>query len=213
MLAFGGVIRAISAVIVAFVLQSSMIAAIDEPATQAADEFMAGITTQETEIMSKYMDNQYVNFLANIKADEKTAEKIRTSLLGNLTYEIEDAEEQGSLAVVKMTIKGNDFSKAMENYEEASYEYVTENLYDDTVTDKKALEKKCLEIYADQLAETAKKGKLKESTIYLPMKKDQHSVWSVMLTDEIMKELLGNIALPDGVIKEKGRETKQEEEQ
>lgn len=203
MLALSGIIRFITTLAVAFVIQGSMAGAVDETPTQAAEEFMDGMIQQQQEVLDLYMDNQYVNFIANVDMDEKTAARFRESLLGGLSYEIVDKEERDHLAVVKLTVKGNDFSGVMEDYEKASYDYVTENLYEDIVTDKKALNKKCLEIYVDQVEKVAKEGETRETTVYLPMEQDSNGVWKVLLTDEIMQQLLGDLALPDGVMGEK----------
>ena len=204
MLGFAAILKNIATLFIAFVIQTSMAGAVDETPKQAAEEFMDGITTRNVEVMDMYMDNQYVNFIDNVVMSEKNGRRFRESLLGNLEYEIVDMREREALAVVKVLVKGNDFSKVMDRYDKASYEYVTENLYDDAVVDKKALRKKCLSIYVDQVEKVARKGKIKERTVYLPMKQDRNGVWRVLLTDEIMEQLLGNLALPDGVIEKDG---------
>lgn len=202
MLGLTGMIKTITALVVAFAMQFSMAGVVDETPKQAATEFMDGITHQQEEVLDLYMENQYVNFLANVEMGEKTGARFRESLLGNLSYEIVDKEERDDLAVVKLTVKGNDFSKVMKNYEKASYDYVTEHLYDDDVVDKKALKKKCLSIYVDQVEKVARKNKVKEITVYLPMKQDRHGVWKVLVSDEIMKQLFGDLALPEGIMNE-----------
>ena len=215
MLGLAGGIKSITALIVAFVMHISVAGVIDETPEQAAKQFMDGLIGQETELTDMYMGNQYVNLIANLDMDggmdQETAGRFRQALFANLSYEIAGIEERDPLAVVKLSVKGNDFSKVMEDYDKASYEYVTGNLYDDDVIDKEKLRKKCLDIYVQQLEKTAKESELRETTVYLPMEQDRNGVWRIRLSDEIMAQLRGDIALPDGVI-EKEEDGKSGEE-
>ena len=207
------IIKTITAIITAAIFQVGMLGAVDETPADAAKEFMAGITDVQSQIASMYMGNQYVNFLANVEGPEKARKNLQEDLTKNLTYEIAAIEERDDLAVARVDIKTNDFSDVLENYEEESYKYITENLYSDEVVDKKALKDKCFEIYAEEIAHEAEEGKLHEDTVYLPMKKDGHGVWNVMLSDEIMKKILGNIALPEDVLEKTPGEKKEEEKE
>ena len=194
-------IRSITSLIVALVLQLGMVSAVQEEPQDAAELFMQGISQQQSETMNENMGNDYVNFIANVEGDRKTTDRLRENLFKNFSYKITGVEERGNLAVAREEIKGNDFSKAMKNYEKESYDYVTGNLYDDDVVDEKALKRKCLEIYVDQIEKEAKKGKLRTDTVFLPMEKDGYGLWQIMISDDIMKQILGNIALPKEVFK------------
>ena len=202
MLGIATFIKTIISVILSFFLLHGISAATDQDPADAAEAFMKRMSEQQEQTLEAYMDNEYVNFFVNVEGDAKATDRLRENLFKNFSYEIEDKEEKDGLAVVKFKIKGNDFSKAMEEYEENSYDYVTENLYEEEVEDKEKLRAKCLELYVDEIEEEAGDGKVKESTVYLPLKTDEHGNWKVLLSDEIMKQLLGNIALPEGVIEE-----------
>ena len=197
-----GSIRAIIAIIVALMLQSGMTGATQTTPAQEAQEFMQGMTSLQTETLNKYMGNQYVNFLVNVEGDDETVARMQKALLQNFTYEISDIEERDGLAVAKIPVSGNDFSEIMDAYEKEAYDYITGNLYEEEVTDREALSEKCLEIYVDELEKIAEDGELTERTIYLPMKENRHHSWDVLLDDEIMEIMLGDLALPDGIMKE-----------
>ncbi len=197
-----GSIRAIIAIIVALMLQSGMTGATQTTPAQEAQEFMQGMTSLQTETLNKYMGNQYVNFLVNVEGDDETVARMQKALLQNFTYEISDIEERDGLAVAKIPVSGNDFSEVMDAYEKEAYDYITGNLYEEEVTDREALSEKCLEIYVDELEKIAEDGELTERTIYLPMKENRHHSWDVLLDDEIMEIMLGDLALPDGIMKE-----------
>ena len=82
------------------------------------------------------------------------------------------------------------------------YEYVTGNLYDEDITDKKKLAEKCLDIYVSEIESRAEKGKTKTSTIYIPMRSDGYNGWNIDLDDEIMKKILGNLSVPGDLLKQ-----------
>lgn len=198
-------IKGIIAVIVAMVLQAGMTGATETSPAEEAEEFMKGMSTLQEETLNKYMGNQYVNFLVNVEGDEETVARMRTTLLKNFTYKISEIEERDGLAVAEIPVSGNDFSEVMKDYEEEAYDYITENLYDEDITDREALSEKCLEIYVEQLEEEAEEGDLTERTIYLPMKETEHHSWDILLDDDIMQTMLGDVALPEGVLEGEGK--------
>lgn len=198
-------IKGIIAVIVAMVLQAGMTGATETSPAEEAEEFMKGMSTLQEETLNKYMGNQYVNFLVNVEGDEETVARMRTALLKNFTYKISEIEERDGLAVAEIPVSGNDFSEVMKDYEEEAYDYITENLYDEDITDREALSEKCLEIYVEQLEEEAEEGDLTERTIYLPMKETEHHSWDILLDDDIMQTMLGDVALPEGVLEGEGK--------
>ena len=100
------------------------------------------------------------------------------------------------MAVVKVTVRTSDFSGVMEDYKKESYEYVTENLYSDDVVSKEKLNKKCIDIYLDQVEKTAESDANYEAEIFLPMEEDGYGGWRILLSDEIMKEVLGKLEIP-----------------
>ena len=95
-----------------------------------------------------------------------------------------------------MKVRNCDFRKTMDNYKKESYEYVTENLYSDDVINKEKLNKKCLDIYLDQVEKTAGEEPSYEAEVFLPMEQDGYGGWRMILSDEIMKEILGELEIP-----------------
>ena len=193
-------IKMIITIMLAVSMQGNISEATEVTPQQAAQDFMSGMVTLQEESLDRYGDNAYVNFLANVSGDEKTVLRMQDALTRNLTFEIEDTEERNDLAVAKVRCSNCDFSGVLEDYEEESYIYVTENLYDEDVTDPDKLAEHCLDMYVSEIETRANKGKTKEFTIYLPMKSNGYNGWTVMLSDEIMADLLGHLAIPESVI-------------
>ena len=73
---------------------------------------------------------------------------------------------------------------------------MTEHLYSDTVTDKKKLNKKCLDIYLDQIEKSADKDPSYEADVFIPMEADGYGGWRIVLNDDIMKSILGELEIP-----------------
>ena len=84
----------------------------------------------------------------------------------------------------------------MDKYRKESYEYVTNNLYSDDVIDKEKLNKKCIDIYLDQIEKTAEREPSFETDVFLPLEEDGYGGWRVILSDDIMKEMLGELEIP-----------------
>ena len=192
-----GFIRAIIAVLVAMMIQGGVSGAVETTPTEAVDDFMAGLTACDEQVIERYLDNEYMNFLVNIEADDKTKARMTAALFKNFSYEIEDMAQKGGAAVVEATVRTNDFSDVMKKYKEASYDYVMENLYDESVTDKQKLNKKCLEIYVDQIEKDAEKEASLEKKVYIPMIADGYGGWKILLNNKLMKTFLGKLAIPD----------------
>lgn len=207
----GALIQMIVAVIVSASMQMSMNNATEVPPQQIAAECMNGIQTMQEETLDRYADNSYVNFLDNLKGDDETVQRLRDALMKNFDYHIDETLERDGVAVSKITIHQCDFSKVLDKYEKKSYEYITEHLYDEDITDKKKLNARCLDIYVSQVEAVAKAGKTQEETIYLPMTGNGHNSWNVLLEEDTMEAILGDIAIPDsaGV----GQEDEEKKEQ
>jgi len=104
--------------------------------------------------------------------------------------------EKNDVAVVKITVKTNDFSKVDDAYEDAAYKYIMDNLGTDKVSDTEKLNAKCVELYVKQFEKAAKGEADKETTAFVTMISDRHHGWNVILTDELMKAVLGDVDLP-----------------
>ena len=191
-----GFIRAITAILIAILIQGGISGAVETTPEEEVADFMAGLMTNDSQVIERYMDNEYINFLANIDTDEETKARMNEALFKNLKYEIEDSVQKGGAAVVEVRLYTNDFSDVLQKYKDASYEYVMNNLYDDKVTNKKQLSKKCLEIYVDQIEKDAKKETSLEKKIYIPMIEDGYGGWKLLLNKGIMKNIMGKLAIP-----------------
>ena len=191
-----GFIRAITAILIAILIQGGISGAVETTPEEEVADFMAGLMTNDSQVIERYMDNEYINFLANIDTDEETKARMNEALFKNLKYEIEDSIQKGGAAVVEVRLYTNDFSDVLQKYKDASYEYVMNNLYDDKVTNKKQLSKKCLEIYVDQIEKDAKKETSLEKKIYIPMIEDGYGGWKLLLNKGIMKNIMGKLAIP-----------------
>ena len=191
-----GFFRAIIAVIIAVMIQGGVSGVVETDPADAVTEFMNGITTGNEEIMNTYMDNEYVNFLANVEGDEETTGRMVDAIFKNLEYKTVKTAQKRGVAVAKVHVKTNDFSKVMDAYDKASYKYVVENLYDEDIADKEKLSAECLDIYVQQIEKAAKKDASVEKNIYIPMISDGYGGWKLLIDDKIMKTLMGNLAMP-----------------
>ena len=197
----GILFNTILTIIITASLQAGMLDATEITPQQAAAECMDGVVAMEEETMDRYAANSYVNFVENLKGDEETVQRMRDALQKNLIYRIDGIEERNDAAMAKVTVTQCDFSKVLKKYEKEAYQYITEHLYDEDITDKKKLNAKCLDIYASQIEKVAKAGKTSEETIYLPMHSDGYNGWNVELDEESMKVILGNLAIPEDGLK------------
>jgi hypothetical protein len=71
-----------------------------------------------------------------------------------------------------------------------------DNLYEKEIGDKEKLNKKCLELYVNEVEKVAEKGKIVENTVVIPMVDDGYHGWNVIMTDELMESILGNLEMP-----------------
>ena len=123
-------------------------------------------------------------------------DRLEDALFRNFSYALTDERTKGDVAVVKVKVKNCDFSGIMDDYQKASYEYVTDNLYSEDVTNKEKLNKKCLDLYLDQIEKTAEKKPSYEADVFLPMEADGYGGWRILLNDETMKSILGELEIP-----------------
>ena len=193
----GAILNLIFSVIIAMSMHSSTMEATQVDPQQVADECMKGIKTMQEETLDRCAGNTYVNFMVNLEGDEETVERMQQALLSNFDYRIEEVLERDDLAVAKVTITQCDFSKVLKKYRKTSYDYVTDHLYDENITDKDWLNDKCLDIYVSQIEKVAKAGKTHEETIYLPLTSDGYNGWNAVLDDENMKKIIGDLSIPE----------------
>lgn len=191
-----GIIGTIISFLIATALAGGSSAMAESEPWDAADDFLHNLAGGDKQTTMTYVDNRYVNFLENVKGTDEEMDRLEEALFRNFSYEMDECATKGDVAVVEVTVKNSDFSDVMEDYEKASYEYVTDNLYSEDVIDKEKLNKKCLDIYLDQIEKTAGREPTYESVIYLPMEADGYGGWRILLSDEIMQSILGELEIP-----------------
>ncbi len=169
-----------------------------EDAAQAvAEDFLAALTAGNVQEAVYYVDSETADQLITISDDEDATKAFYDNLFGNLKYEITAAGTKGNVAVVKANISNGDFSGVQQAYEDEAFKFVTSNMDSDDVKDKSKLADKCLEIYLEKIKEASENSEVKESTIYIPLISDGHNKWRVLLNDDVMKAIDGNLVLPE----------------
>lgn len=189
------ILKAIITVIMTICMNTGISSLVSTTPEQAADDFLSQMRAGESAVMEKHMDNQYVNFLCNIEGDKAVVGRMNEALFKNFSYKIEDIGEKNDVAVAKVVIECNDFSQVMAGYDKASYNYIGENLYSDEIADKEKLNAKCLDIYVQQI-EAAAGGASAEKVIYLSMVDNGYYGWNIIVTDDLMKSILGGLEMP-----------------
>ena len=191
-----GLIGTIVSVLIATAISGGASAMSDVEPWDAADAFFHDLAGGDKQTTMTYMDNRYVNFLENIKGTDEEMDRLEDAVFRNFSYEMTECATKGDVAVVKVRVRNSDFSDVMDDYQKESYKYVTENLYSDDVVNKEKLNKKCLDIYLEQIEKTAGEEPTFEAVVFLPMEKDGYGGWRILLSDEIMKEMLGELEIP-----------------
>lgn len=226
------VIKQILTILIAIALHFSVSNIVSTTPDEAVNSFMDGVKSQQEQVMEKYMDNRYINFICNVQGDEKVVQRMREALFKNFSYDIIEVGEKNDVAVAKVLVKRNDFSQVKSDYDTASYKYIMDNLYSDDIGDKETLSAECLDIYVQQMEKAAavdigeplvshKKDESEtngaqasqengdgselsvgtgegpgEAIVYIPMVDDGYYGWNLLLSDEVMKTLLGGLEIP-----------------
>ena len=191
-----GIINTIISVLLAAAISSGSSAMAEDTPQEAAADFFANISGGDDQTAMLYMDNKYVNFLENVKGTDEEMDRLEGAVFRNFSFEITDSAVRDDVAVVKAKVRNSDFSGVMKKYRKKSYDYVTNNLYSDDVIDKEKLNKKCLDIYLDQIEKISESEPSFEAEVFLPMEEDGYGGWRVILTDDVMKEMLGELEIP-----------------
>ena len=189
-------IKLIMTVLITAVMNLSMVNLATTTPQEAAAEFMDGLKKQKTQEMEKYIDNAYINFLCNSQGDEKMIGRMQTAVFSNFSYEVTDVKQKNDVAVAKVVVKNSDMSSVQDDYDEAAYEYIMENLYSEDIEDKEKLADKCLELYVTELEEAAGEEADFEATVFVPMTDNGYYGWNVIISDELIQPILGNLEIP-----------------
>lgn len=191
----GIVIKGILSIIISMVMQLSVINMVESTPEDAVRDFFDGLAAGDSKVTERYMENDYVNTLINVKTDEKTADRMYKALFRNFTYDIADVAVKDDLAVAKVNITCNDFTKVRKNYDKAAYKYVVDNLYKDKMADKSWLSSKCFGIYVKQIEKASEKDP-QTAVLYVPLEDNGSYGWNIILDDEMMKTMLGGLNFP-----------------
>ena len=190
------ILKTVITLLISLLMQSGVVNMISTAPHDAVSDFMDGLKNRDSSVMEKYMDDSYVNFITNVQGDDAVVERMNEALFRNFSYKIEKIKTKDDVAVAKVSITSGDFSNVLSGYESASYEYITDNLQSDEIADKDYLNAKCLEIYVQQVEAAADSGTVLETVVYIPMIDDGYYGWNIIMTDDLMKTVLGNLQMP-----------------
>lgn len=188
-------LKGIISMIVTVLLQGGVASIVSTTPDDAAEDFLAGLKAGESQVMEKYMDNSYINFICNVEGDQGVVDRMDDALFQNFNYKIDKVATKDDVAVARVTVTCNDFSQVSAAYDKAAYDFINNNLYSKEVADKTALNAKCLDLYVQQI-EAASSGQTAETVIYLPMVDNGYYGWDVLLSDELMQSMLGGLQMP-----------------
>ena len=190
------ILKTVITLLISLLMQSGVVNLISTTPHDAVSDFMDGLKNRDSSVMEKYMDDSYVNFITNVQGDDAVVERMNEALFRNFSYKIEKIKTKDDVAVAKVSITSGDFSNVLSGYESASYEYITDNMQSDEIADKDYLNAKCLEIYVQQVEAAADSGTVLETVVYIPMIDDGYYGWNIIMTDDLMKTVLGNLQMP-----------------
>lgn len=190
------ILKTVITLLISLLMQSGVVNLISTTPHDAVSDFMDGLKNRDSSVMEKYMDDSYVNFITNVQGDDAVVERMNEALFRNFSYKIEKIKTKDDVAVAKVSITSGDFSNVLSGYESASYKYITDNLQSDEIADKDYLNAKCLEIYVQQVEAAADSGTVLETVVYVPMIDDGYYGWNIIMTDDLMKTVLGNLQMP-----------------
>ena len=189
-------VKAIIAILLTLTMHTCAVNIVESTPAEAAEDFLSAVKKQDSKVMEMYMDNDYINFLCNAEGDAKTIDRMNDALFENFSYEVEEVKQKNTSAAARVVITSCDFSKVMDSYKKTAYNYIMDNLYEDEIGDKAKLNKKCLEMYVSEIEKVAEKGKTVENVVIIPMVDNGYYGWNVIVTDELMESVLGNLEMP-----------------
>ena len=170
------ILKTVITLLISLLMQSGVVNLISTTPHDAVSDFMDGLKNRDSSVMEKYMDDSYVNFITNVQGDDAVVERMNEALFRNFSYKIEKIKTKDDVAVAKVSI--------------------TNNLQSDEIADKDYLNAKCLEIYVQQVEAAADNGTVLETVVYIPMIDDGYYGWNIIMTDDLMKTVLGNLQMP-----------------
>lgn len=178
-----GIFNTILAFILSTLMTTGMTAVIEDEPEEAVEDFFAGLTSGQQQIIEEYRDCAELD-------------EIQKEVLRNVDFKVEEAIEKGDVAVAKVKVTNSDFSGVEKAYEKKSYDYVMDNLYSDDIGNKKKLAGECLKIYEKQIVEAAEAGDKASTEIFMAMEDDGENSWRMILDDKTRSALMGGLQLP-----------------
>lgn len=190
------ILKIIFTMIISAVMQSSVVNMVSTTPDDAVNDFLEGLKSRDSYVMEKYMDNNYVNFINNVQGNQETVERMNAAIFKNFSYNVDKIAKKNDVAVARVTVKSGDFSKVLSQYDTISYDYIMKNLYTEDIADKEKLNEECFRIYVEQVERAAESGGVLETVVFIPMIDDGYYGWNIIMTDELMKSVMGNLQIP-----------------
>lgn len=173
---------------------------------EVVTDFFEGLKTKNEDTLILYTKNEDINMLLHSKGSEAEMDTMYENLFRNFSYNILSTKknEEETAATVEVEITNADFSKVLKHYQSEAYQYMEDNLYTGDMN-KKSLNKKCLDIYVDQVEKTAKKAEkaqaegkdaLQSQVVTINLTKNENYSWDMELTEEMMEIILGGLIIP-----------------
>ena len=82
-------LKGIISMIVTVLLQGGVANIVSTTPEDAAKDFLEGLKNNEPQVMEKYMDNSYINFICNVEGDEGVVDRMDDALFQNFSYEVD----------------------------------------------------------------------------------------------------------------------------
>lgn len=190
------ILKIIFTMIISAVMQSGVVNMVSTTPDDAVNDFLEGLKSRDSYVMEKYMDNNYINFINNVQGNQETVERMNAAIFKNFSYNVDKIAKKNDVAVARVTVKSGDFSKVLSQYDTISYDYIMKNLYTDDIADKEKLNEECFRIYVEQVERAAESGGVLETVVFIPMIDDGYYGWNIIMTDELMKSVMGNLQIP-----------------
>ena len=178
------------AIILAVLALLSFCACTFEKPEEKASAFLDAVKNQDNEILSGYVDNEYVNLMVNAKGDEKVLKEIKTALFKNMSYEITASEETDEGTVLTVKVTNLDFSNVIKDYDAQSYSYIIDNLYSGSL-DRKKLNGKCLDILNKAVKQAVKEKKKFSREVKVTLTENDHHAYDLKVDNKLMDALSG----------------------
>ena len=164
---------------------------------EVVNDFFQSLKTKNEDVLILYTKNEDINMLLHSTGNKKDLDLMYKSLFQNYSYKIVSVtkNEEETEAEAKVEVTNADFSKVLEKYQKKAYQYMEDNLYSGNMS-KKELNKKCMNIFANQVKDASKNKETKTATLTVQLKKNDNYSWNMKLTEEMMEKIMGGLIIP-----------------